>query len=186
MTMTRMIRNHLMLLGLSCVCLMQIGCGSSRSITFTNVSDSWLNVNYFVASPETGSDSILMISEKAIQVSPGQTATYSLSRNSNYAKDRSSLVHIRVRPVTPSWEEVGTEYWMELLTNPPVTIVAAGTGDRFEFMTGNGALALIPASQLKDSRFAHKTRTELAEELAREVAEENLTQAQTNASEANK
>ena len=174
MTTIRKNRTHLNLLSLLCLSLFQFGCGTSQSVTFTNVSDSWLNVNYFVASPNARADgeTILMVSDDAIQISPGQTVAYPLSRNSNYAKDRSPLVHIRVRPVTPSWEEIGTEYWMELLTHPPVTIVATGSGDRFEFMTGNGALALIPDTQVGDSRYAHKTRDELAEELAEKHAAE--------------
>lgn len=169
----------------------QFGCESSQSqsVTFTNFSASWLNVNYFVEGVEQdeSSDTIELISANTIQVPPGETVSYRLTRNSNYRKDGNQLVHIRVLPVTPSWETVEKEYWMELLTRPPVTIVATGMPDRISFMTGNGAIALIPSSDFRKKQFDHKMLAELvAEKKAAEAASELEKMSQSNASEVNK
>ena len=169
----------------------QLGCNSSqpRGVTFTNFSESWLNVNYFVEVLEQDelSDTIELVSANTIQVPPGETVNYRLTRNSNYRKDGSQLVHIRVLPVTPSWETVEKEYWMELLTHPPVTIVATGMPDRISFMTGNGAIALIPSQDFRQRQFNHKTLEEiLAHEKALENDAELQKSSQSNASEADK
>lgn len=169
----------------------QLGCNSSgsRAITFTNFSSSWLNVNYFVESQEQDelSDSIELISVNTIQVPPGETISYRLTRNSIYRRGRGQLVHIRVLPVTPSWETVEKEYWMELLTLPPVTIVATGMPDRISFMTGNGAIALIPSSDFRQKQFNHKTLEELLVEkkIAADASELRNT-SQSNATDVNK
>ncbi len=170
---------------------LQMGCTSSgpRGVTFTNFSESWLNVNYFVEGLEQdeSSETIELVSANTIQVPPGETVNYLLARNSNYRKDGDQLVHIRVLPVTPSWETVEKEYWMELLTHPPVTIVATGMPDRISFMTGNGAIALIPSQDFRRRQFNHKTLEEiLAGKKAIEEAAELEKTSQSNASEVNK
>lgn len=168
----------------------QLGCNSSRpqGVTFTNFSATWLNVNYFVEGLEQDefSNSIELISTNTIQIPPGETVNYLLTLNSNYRKSEDQLVHIRVLPVTPSWETVEKEYWMELLTNPPVTIVATGLPGRIEFMTGNGAIALIPGSDFRKKQFDHKMLKDILAGKALEEEIELEKTSQSNASEINK
>jgi hypothetical protein len=56
---------------------------------------------------------------------------------------------MQVEAVKPSWEDPGRTYWMELMTEGPVKIVASGKGDKLEFETGSGEVAPIPNKQLK-------------------------------------
>lgn len=144
------------------------GCFGSNQVAFTNVSDSWLNVRFFVANPDakptagdsTPGDPSAFIAQGKLQVQPGETAKYKLSRNPNYSgQGDSKIVHIQVEPVTPSWQPSGTEYWLELLTPPPVTIVATGTGPQLIFNSGTGALAQIPEHQIKSGAFDHRVVT---------------------------
>ena len=134
------------LLGLSVPML--VGCSNSRKseVSLTNVSDAWFDVTFFVeATTQEGAASHRrLIGDTDLQIRPGETRSYALKRHPAYDERTRPLVHFRVRPVMPSWEESTTEYWMELLTLPPVTIVATGTARRIEFMTGDGALARIP------------------------------------------
>jgi hypothetical protein len=62
---------------------------------------------------------------------------------------------MQVETVTPSWEEAGRQYWMELLTEGPVKIVVSGEGDKLAFETGAGEVARVPSKQLK-RRFEHR------------------------------
>lgn len=191
MTRSNTLRRFIFIVFVIMLSAFQLGCNSSRprGVTFTNFSQSWLNVNYFVEGLEQDetSDTIELISVNNIQVPPGETVNYQLTRNSNYRKDGNQLVHIRVLPVTPSWEPVEKEYWMELLTNPPVTIVATGLPDRIEFMTGNGAIALIPSSDFRKKQYDYKMLEELvAKKKAAEAALKLEKMSQSNASEVNK
>ncbi len=88
------------------------GCVGSHKVTFTNVSDSWVNVRFFVGQAQ---GSTVLTSKRKFQVKPGETARFAVSVN---ASGRSSdlLVHMLVEAVTPSREEPGRQYWMELLT----------------------------------------------------------------------
>ena len=154
-----------------CVALTGImgGCFSSKKVAFTNVSDSWLNVRFYVANPEmeamnqepseAPSDSPQFLAEGKLQVQPGETANYILTRNPNYSGQGEKIVHIQVEPVTPSWQPAGRSYWLELLTPPPVTIVATGSPNQLVFNSGTGAVAQIPEREIEQGRFDHRMVT---------------------------
>lgn len=128
------------------------GCASRNKVTFTNVSESWVAVRFFV---DTGAGSTHLESRKAFQIKPGETATFSVP-STMYASGQRRLVHMNVQAVTPSWKGPGKQYWMELLTDSPVKIVARGHDDKLEFETGDGEVAEIPGRQLK-KRFEYRT-----------------------------
>lgn len=120
------------------------GCTSSNRVTLTNVSDSWINVRFFIGNLNSNE----LKSRRAFQIKPGETANFAVSRKSTgRATDR--LVHLQVEAVTPSWEGPGRQYWMEMLTEGPMKVVVSGEGDKLKFETGDGELAEIPRRQLK-------------------------------------
>jgi hypothetical protein len=123
--------------------------GCSRSaIKFTNVSDSWLNVSYFVGSTDATEPSPGdLYRRRALQVEPGDSANYRPTRN---------LVHIQVEEVGPTWVPTGKQYWLELLTKPPVHIVASGRGEKLEFKSFRGEVAIIPEGERADGRFEYR------------------------------
>jgi hypothetical protein len=127
------------------------GCGGSNKVTFTNVSDSWLNVRFFVGTAQGSNE---LNNRRRFQVKPGETAKFAVSRGTG-GGGTGRLVHIQVEAVTPSWEPADRQYWMELLTEGPVKIVASGRGEKLEFETGAGEVARIPGKQLK-RRFEYK------------------------------
>ena len=124
------------------------GCSFARSIQFTNVSESWLNVRYYVGEKDApGPEAVTPLYwKKTQQVKPGDTARYTPPR---------SLVHIQVESVTPSWEPPARQYWLELLTRPPVHIVAAGGGEKLDFKSGSGEVAIIPERELSGGRYEY-------------------------------
>ena len=126
------------------------GCSSRSSVTFTNVSTSWLNVRFFVG---TGMNSQELVSKRVFQVRPSETTRFKVTRRSS--RGDVALVHMQVQQVTPSWEGPGRQYWMELLTQEPIKIVASGDGGKLEFETGDGEVARIPKRQLK-RRFEYR------------------------------
>ncbi|MHC4318505.1 MAG: hypothetical protein ACYTE6_06215 [Planctomycetota bacterium] len=127
------------------------GCARS-GIKFTNVSDSWLNVWFYVAPTEgPGPCPNDMYRQRALQVEPGASANY---------RPPWSLVHIQVVEVSPTWVPTGREYWLELLTNPPIHIVANGRGEKLEFKSFRGEVAIIPESEWADGRFEHRINGE--------------------------
>ena len=121
------------------------GCGTSHQVTFTNVSDSWLGLRFFVG---TGADSNELLSQRKFQVGPGDTSKFSISRKMDYSGEI-ALVHLQVQTVTPSWERESKRYWMELLTEAPIKIIARGKGNKLSFETGAGEVARIPSKALK-------------------------------------
>jgi hypothetical protein len=125
------------------------GCSFSRSIKFTNVSQTWLNVRYYVGEKDVPEPEEMtpLYWKKTQQVKPGDTARYTPPR---------TLVHIQVESVTPSWEPPAREYWLELLTRPPVHIVAAGSADKLDFKTGSGEVAIIPERELSSGRYEYR------------------------------
>ncbi len=140
------------------------GCATSSSIEITNVSDSWLNVRFFVGTPGTATKkSHEFIANSKLQIKPGGRARYQLSRNPNYSKETQPLVHIEVKPVSPSWRSTGKVYWLELLTHPPVKIVATGSADKLAFDTDVGMVAIIPEREVKRGRFVHKMTANVSE-----------------------
>lgn len=123
------------------------GCTLFRSIQFTNVSDSWLNIRFFVGATDAmkeGPNELL--SKRLFQVQPGESVKFTPTRK---------LVHIQVQSITPTWEPPGNQYWLELLTHPPVHVVATGRGDKLDFKTGSGELAIIPERELAGGRFTY-------------------------------
>ena len=152
-------------LGAICAVTMLGGCFGSNKVAFTNVSDSWLNVRFYVQDPanieydEYGEpmNTPAFVSAKKIQIEPGETAMYSVSNSSGFhSKTQDLLVHIQIEPVTPSWQPAGYEYWLEMLTPTPVTIVASGTPENIKFNSGQGAVAIIPEHAMEDGRFEHR------------------------------
>jgi hypothetical protein len=123
------------------------GCARS-GIKFTNVSDSWLNVWFYVGPAEApGMCPNDLYRQCALQVEPGASANYRPPWN---------LVHIQVVEVSPTWVPTGREYWLELLTRPPIHIVANGRGQKLEFKSFRGEIAIIPESERADGRFEHR------------------------------
>ena len=133
------------------VCLALAGCSSPNKITFTNVSESWVSVRFFVG---TGHGSTELVSKKQFQIRPGETARFSVP-STRYSSGEPRLVHLKVQAVTPSWDPPGHQYWMELLTDGPIKIVARGKDEKLDFETGDGEVARIPNRQLK-KRFDYR------------------------------
>jgi len=129
--------------------------GSSKKVAFTNVSDASLNVRFFMENPSSD-DKNAFLSDQKFQIDRGETAEYKLARNPNYDAEKETVVHINVQPVNPSWQSAGREYWLELLTHPPVTIVATGSANALEFTAGTGAIAVIPEKEITAGRFRHE------------------------------
>ncbi len=127
------------------------GCSSSNKVTFTNVSESWVSVRFFVG---TGNGSTELASKKQFQIRPGETARFSVPSRT-YSSGEPRLVHMKVQAVTPSWDPPGHQYWMELLTDSPIKIVARGKNEKLDFETGDGEVARIPNRQLK-KRFDYR------------------------------
>ncbi len=137
-------------LGLTVLAVLS-GCLPSNNVTFTNVSDSWLNVRFFVG--YEGSNEL--VSEHRFQVAPGETARFRVRGQSNMLDTPPPLIHMQVETVTPSWEPPGNQHWLELLTLGPVNIVAGSRGGKIGFESGSGEVARIPSRQLK-YRFKYK------------------------------
>jgi hypothetical protein len=121
---------------------------SSNSVTFTNQTDTALNVGFFIAYDHPTADpQDEFLGRDRVQVGPGDTVRYPLTKNPYYDPDHTPLVHLQVQPVTASWESP-EPYWLELLTAPPVSIVASGSGD-LQFDASPGQVELIPDSEIQ-------------------------------------
>ena len=88
---------------------------------------------------------------KVVSVEPGASVTYRPPWN---------LVHIQVEEVSPTWVPTGKQYWLELLTKPPVHIVASGRGEKLEFKSFRGEVAIIPEGEWADGRFEYRVNGE--------------------------
>ena len=121
------------------------GCSTGNQVTLTNVSNSWVNVRFFV---EADRGSRKLVSKKKFQIQPGETAKFSVDRKTN-GHGESALVHLQVQTITPSWEGDGKRYWMELITEGPVKIVVRGEGKKLDFETGLGKVVRIPGRAVK-------------------------------------
>ena len=141
---------------LVCVSAMT-GCVGSNKIGFTNVTDVWLDVRVFVEAPDTEDSSpSRFVSEDSLKVEPGKTVHYSLTRNSKYHAVDHPVVHVKVEPVTPSWEHADHPYWLELLSPPPVDIIASGASSKISFNFSQGSVQMIPEKMMKRKRFEHE------------------------------
>ena len=127
------------------------GCSLLSGIKFTNVSDSWLNVSFYTGetngSPEGTSE---LYRQRAVQVEPGASAHY---------RPPGDLVHIQVDTVSPTWEPTGRRYALELLTEPPIHVVASGRAEKLEFLSFGGEIAIIPDREVDGGRFAYHEST---------------------------
>lgn len=148
------------------------GCARS-SVRFTNVSDTWLNVSFFVGTSEIESrDPDDLYRTKSLQVEPGETAMY---------RPLGDLVHIQVETVSPTWIPTGRQSWLELLTTPPMHVVASGRADKLEFQSFHGEVALIPQRELNAGRFVyHHTPAAVAAKAAAPVDPAQVTDALTD------
>jgi hypothetical protein len=127
------------------------GCSRS-SIKFTNVSDSWLNVRFYVGSTDPSAPCPSnLYRQQALLVEPGASHNYRPPWN---------LVHIQVEEVSPTWVPTGKQYWLELLTKPPIHIVASGRGEKLEFKSFRGEVAIIPEDERADGRFEYRVNGE--------------------------
>ena len=137
------------LLGCATLCWGMGGCLPwSKSVRFTNVSKTWLNVRFYAGEASvTDGQPALLASRRAYQVGPGGSVAFSPSSK--------SMVHVQVEPVTASWAPAGRQYWLEVLTSPPVNVVASGDAGRLEFETGTDAIAEIPERERTSSRFEY-------------------------------
>ncbi len=126
-----------------------VGCASSR-IKFTNVSDVWLNAWFYVgtakADAQEGPSDLYR--QRSIQVAPGGSASF---------RPPPGLVHVQVENVSPTWVPTGREHWLEVLTRPPVHIVASGRSDKLEFRSFEGEVAIIPDRERGGGRFTYHT-----------------------------
>jgi hypothetical protein len=129
-----------------------VGCASSK-IKFTNVSDVWLNAWFYVGAAEAdvqeGPNDLYR--QRSIQVAPGGSASF---------RPPPGLVHLQVETVSPTWVPTGREHWLEVLTRPPVHIVASGRSDKLEFRSFEGEVAIIPDRERSGGRFAYHTAPE--------------------------
>jgi hypothetical protein len=131
---------------MSVVTAVLTGCSMS-SVRFTNVSDTWLNVSFFVGTSEIESkEPEDLFRRKSIQVEPGETARY---------RPMGDLVHIRVQPVGPTWVPTGGQAWVELMTLPPIHVVASGRPEKLEFQSFHGEIALIPQREIDAGRYVY-------------------------------
>ena len=98
-----------------------VGCSSS-TVTLTNMSDTWLDVSYYVQGSQNpgdrdtempgvyeDEDQSTFLSHERLQVKPGGTVKYPLTRNLNYKYAKYPLVHAEVQPVSPSWESCASD-----------------------------------------------------------------------------
>ncbi len=122
------------------------GCQKS-GIRFTNVSDTWLNVSFYVGASEIQTaEPDDLYRRKSLMVEPGETVHYKPSGN---------LVHVQIETATPTWVPTGRQLWLELLTVPPIHVVADGRADKLDFKSFNGEIALIPQREFDTGRFVY-------------------------------
>ena len=62
-----------------------------------------------------------------------------------------------VEPTAPTWEDAA-QYWIELLTPAPITIVVTGSADGLEFSTEEGVIRNIPVGTLDGALFQYSVR----------------------------
>jgi hypothetical protein len=140
--------------------------GTSRNVSFTNVASTPLNVTFYVKADEMADtdaptntdthDGGTFTRAKSFQLDRGETAKFSVARRATEGTNAGASVHVQVEAVSPSWQPVSDAYWLEILTNPPVSIVATGPSDKLTFDTGDGAVAVIPKREIDSGRFEHQ------------------------------
>jgi len=122
------------------------GCQKS-GVRFTNVSDTWLNVSFYVGASKNQADEPEdLYRSKSLMVEPGETVRF---------KPAGDLVHIQVETATPTWVPTGRQLWLELLTVPPIHVVANGRADKLDIKSFHGEIALIPQRELDAGRYLY-------------------------------
>ncbi len=122
------------------------GCQKS-GVRFTNVSDTWLNVSFYVGASESKTtESENLYRSKSLMVEPGETVHFKPSGN---------LVHVQIETATPTWVPTGRQLWLELLTTPPLHVVANGRAEKLDFKSFHGEIALIPERELDAGRYVY-------------------------------
>ncbi len=142
--------NRRLAMALICaVCVITLGgCAWNKSIRFTNVSSSWVQVRFYVRGESNSSrPSTELVERRTVRIEPGGSISY--------VPYRADLVHVQVEPVTASWQPSGRQYWLELLREPPVNIVALGNSSKLTFETGPDAVAFIPDREITGGRFKY-------------------------------
>ncbi len=138
-------------IGVAVVCVLG-GCNLFGGLKFTNVSDSWLNVRYYVGPTErpdteqAGQKARVLYRHQEVQVRPGSSVSY---------RPPEDLVHVQVQTVSPTWEPTGKEYWLEVLTEAPIHIVSSGQVDKIEFKSFEGEIAMLPERERKAGRYEY-------------------------------
>jgi hypothetical protein len=124
------------------------GCALLRPIRFTNVSEDRLQVRFYVGEPRgAGRVPARLVSRRAYDLGPGGTVRY---------RPSGDIVHVQVAVLAPGRQDHPADYWLEVLTRPPVHIIATGDGDTLDFSAGSGELALIPRRELSGGRFEYR------------------------------
>ena len=72
-------------------------------------------------------------------------------------------MHLQVETVSPTWIPTGQQYWLELLTHPPLHIVAGGREDKLDFKSFQGEVAIIPERERLNGRFVYHSVSEPVE-----------------------
>jgi hypothetical protein len=140
--------------------------GTSNTLSFNNVSQAPLNVTYYLpaqmpaewqGNPNEWDHDGTFVSDRTFQIDKGETTNYKVA--GSRLGNGHLPVHIRVEPVSASWDDTTSTYWLEILTHPPVSIVATGPVDDLTFNTGTGAIAVIPNMEIEGGRFNHRMAT---------------------------
>jgi hypothetical protein len=150
-----MLKRWLMAAGMSTMVAALLGCNTT--VTMSNESDSWVDVRYFVGNPpaEEG-DTWSFVAQGRQQIEPGSTKKFDLSDNPNFDENGEYVVHALIEPTAATWEKA-TQYWIELLTPVPMTVVVTEGEEGLEFSTEKGVLVAIPADTVDSRQYEHTT-----------------------------
>lgn len=129
--------------------------GGTSRVTFHNASESTVNVALYVEdrlpeSPTHGE----FVEVWNTQIARGENQDIKLTRSASWRHDNQSTVHVQVSPVAPTWEQSSApEYWFEMLTLPPCSIVATGPASAMSFNSGYGQIAMVPNDEISQHSY---------------------------------
>lgn len=139
-----------------------VGCGTS--VTMSNESESWVDVRYYVGNPpEEAGGAWKFVARGRQQIEPGSSASYDLSENSNFDDEGESVVHALVEPTAASWEEA-SQYWVELLTPAPMTIMLSEGEEGLSFSTEEGVIKIVPEETVASDGYVYTTVVEFEDD----------------------
>lgn len=151
-----MIMNRRTVVGALAVLAAGLG-GCTSSVSMDNQSDSWLNVRYYVATPNGDeAESVEFVAVGRQQIEPGSSSSYDLTGNPSFSPEGGSVVHVQVEPAAASWEEAH-QYWLELLTPAPLSMSVSGKASELKFTSEDAQFAPIPDETMADGRFQYTT-----------------------------